>query len=498
MSIQKSRSIAAQKKAIAAATDYAGWRAHAVELDALEGRDAWKSRPASPYYQHKLIEQRLINLKNWRKAGDWPQLIFSLREGLHRNLGNLSSPELYKHTHVGTKLLIDEYTTEVTTLLNHLCDHDIAELPYAQKLMFFRHTGQSFGRSALMLSGGANMGMFHFGVVKALREQNLLPRVISGSSAGSVVAGFLGTHKDNELDALIRGENMDLHVWRRLKPGEMLRQKSIMDIRELERFLRRSLGETTFEEAFKRTRRIINITVSPVDRNQHSRLLNYLTTPHLLVWSAVLASCAVPGLFPPVKLMTKDRLGHEKPYMASIRWVDGAIESDLPAQRLGELYNVNHHIVSQTNPHVLPFIADQTRKEGWQKFLRELVKGEVKHRSKQLMEMMSYGIDRGIFKTLMEGTIAVIDQQYYGDVTIHPKVRLRDYQRVLGDLSLAEYQAWVLAGERATWPKIAMIRDQTIIGQTLEDCIIRLKKQRLRGHAAGSNVEPLSSVKRAA
>ena len=498
MSIQKSRSIAAQKKAIAAATDYAGWRAHAVELDALEERDAWKSRPASPYYQHKLIEQRLINLKNWRKAGDWPQLIFSLREGLHRNLGNLSSPELYKHTHVGTKLLIDEYTSEVTSLLNHLCDHEIAALPYAQKLMFFRHTGQSFGRSALMLSGGANMGMFHFGVVKALREQNLLPRVISGSSAGSVVAGFLGTHKDNELDALIRGENMDLHVWRRLKPGEMLRQKSIMDIRELERFLRRSLGETTFEEAFKRTRRIINITVSPVDRNQHARLLNYLTTPHLLVWSAVLASCAVPGLFPPVKLMTKDRLGHEKPYMASIRWVDGAIESDLPAQRLGELYNVNHHIVSQTNPHVLPFIADQTRKEGWQKFLRELVKGEVKHRSKQMMEMMSYGIDRGIFKTLMEGTIAVIDQQYYGDVTIHPKVRLRDYQRVLGDLSLAEYQAWVLAGERATWPKIAMIRDQTIIGQTLEDCIIRLKKQRLRGHAAGSNVEPLSSVKRAA
>ncbi|MBK7120777.1 MAG: patatin-like phospholipase family protein [Comamonadaceae bacterium] len=362
--------------------------------------------------------------------------------------------------------------------------------------MFFRHTGQSFGRSALMLSGGANMGMFHFGVVKALREQNLLPRVISGSSAGSVVAAFLGTHKDSELDALIRGENMDLHVWRRLKPSEMLRQKSIMDIRELERFLRESLGETTFEEAFKRTRRIINITVSPVDRNQHSRLLNYLTTPHLLVWSAVLASCSVPGLFPPVKLMTKDRLGHEKPYMASIRWVDGAIESDLPAQRLGELYNVNHRIVSQTNPHVLPFISNQTRKEGWRLFLTDMVKGEVKYRSKQMMQLASYGIDRGIFKTLMEGTIAVIDQQYYGDVTIHPKVRLRDYQRVLGDLSKEEFQHWVLAGERATWPKIAMIRDQTIIGQTLEDCIIRLKKQRGRAMRATRASRPGPATRR--
>jgi TAG lipase/steryl ester hydrolase/phospholipase A2/LPA acyltransferase len=186
----------------------------------------------------------------------------------------------------------------------------------------------------------------------------------------------------------------------------------------------------------------------------------------------------VPGLFPPVMLMTKDRLGHEKPYMASIRWVDGAIESDLPAQRLSELYNVNHHIVSQTNPHVLPFITDQTRKEGWALFLTDVIKDEVKYRSKQLLQLASYGLNAGIVKGLLEGSVAVVDQQYYGDVTIHPKVRLKDYQRILGNLSQSEFQEWVLAGERATWPKIAMIRDQTIIGQTLEDCIIRLKKQR--------------------
>jgi NTE family protein len=36
----------------------------------------------------------------------------------------------------------------------------------------------------------------------------------------------------------------------------------------------------------------------------------------------------------------------------------------------------------------------------------------------------------------------------------------------------------VLEGERATWPKIAMVRDHTIIGQTLEECIQRLKRQR--------------------
>ena len=165
---------------------------------------------------------------------------------------------MYRHTHVGTKYLIDEYITEVTSLLNYLCDNDIPELPYAEKMMFFRHTGQSFGRSALMLSGGANMGMFHIGVIKALREQKLLPRVISGSSAGSVMAALLGTRNNAELDALFRGERMDFHSWRRLGFREMVRQKSIMDIRQLEKFLRANIGEYTFEEAFKKTKRIIN------------------------------------------------------------------------------------------------------------------------------------------------------------------------------------------------------------------------------------------------
>jgi NTE family protein len=292
------------------------------------------------------------------------------------------------------------------------------------------------------------------------------------------VAAFIGTRKDNEFDGLFTGEAMDLKLWRRLGPREVVRQKSLMDGKEIERFLRNHIGELTFEEAFKRTGRIINITVSPVDKHQKPRLLNYLTAPHVLVWSAVLASCAVPGLFPAVMLMCKDRLGHEKPYLASTRWVDGAIQSDLPAQRLAELYNVNHHIVSQTNPHVLPFITDQSRKDDWTRFLTDFFKDEFKFRSRQLLQLASYGIDRGIVKNLLEGAVSVVNQQYYGDITVHPQVHVRNYQRILGNLSREEFQEFVHEGELATWPKITMIRDQTIIGQTLEDCIIRLKKQR--------------------
>ena len=484
----RSRAVVKTNKLLDKATNYTAWRTHAVELDAMEGLDVWKTDAVSPFYEYSLIQHRLANLREWRKAGDWSQLIFSLREGLHRNLGNLTNPELYRYTHVGTKYLLDDYTSEVTSLLNYLCDNEIPELPYNQKMLFFRHTGQSYGRSALMLSGGANMGMFHMGVIKALREHKLLPRVISGSSAGAVMASLLGTRNDHELDAMFRGDGIDLHSWRRLSLREMFRQKSIMDNRQLEKFLRLNLGEVTFEEAFKKTRRMINITVSPVAKNLQPHLLNYLTTPHLLIWSAVLASCAVPGLFPPVMLVSKDRAGQERPFMSSVRWVDGAIQSDLPTQRLAELYNVNHRIVSQTNPHVLPFMTDPTRKEGWVRFLNDLVKGEFQYRSKQVLRLASYGLNQGIIKALLEGVVAIVDQQYLGDVTIHPPVRGRDYVRVLGNLSHDEFRQWVLAGERATWPKIAMIRDQTTIGQTLEDCIIRLKKQRARGTTDSSAV----------
>jgi TAG lipase/steryl ester hydrolase/phospholipase A2/LPA acyltransferase len=38
------------------------------------------------------------------------------------------------------------------------------------------------------------------------------------------------------------------------------------------------------------------------------------------------------------------------------RWRDGSLESDLPMMLLKELFNVNHFVVSQANPHIAPFL----------------------------------------------------------------------------------------------------------------------------------------------
>jgi NTE family protein len=43
------------------------------------------------------------------------------------------------------------------------------------------------------------MGMYHIGVVQALIEADCLPKVIAGSSAGSIIAGFIATHTRDEL-----------------------------------------------------------------------------------------------------------------------------------------------------------------------------------------------------------------------------------------------------------------------------------------------------------
>lgn len=56
--------------------------------------------------------------------------------------------------------------------------------------------------------------------------------------------------------------------------------------------------------------------------------------------------------------MAKDpKTGQAQPWNASPqRWIDGSVDNDLPMAKLSELFNVNHFIVSQVNPHIVPFL----------------------------------------------------------------------------------------------------------------------------------------------
>lgn len=66
--------------------------------------------------------------------------------------------------------------------------------------------------------------------------------------------------------------------------------------------IRFTCGQMTFAEAYKKTGRIFCVTLSSTTEKAPPVLLNYLTTPHVTVASAVVASAAVPGFIPPVTL----------------------------------------------------------------------------------------------------------------------------------------------------------------------------------------------------
>jgi TAG lipase/steryl ester hydrolase/phospholipase A2/LPA acyltransferase len=83
------------------------------------------------------------------------------------------------------------------------------EVSIDNKLAFFSETRHAFGRSALLLSGGGGLGLYHSGIVKTLIEENMLPTVLSGSSAGSIVAGCVGVRTDEELPE-VRIPHLDL------------------------------------------------------------------------------------------------------------------------------------------------------------------------------------------------------------------------------------------------------------------------------------------------
>lgn len=71
---------------------------------------------------------------------------------------------------------------------------------------------------------------------------------------------------------------------------------------------------TDSESYSERTGRILNVSCIPADPHSPTILCNYLTSPDCVIWSAVLASAAVPGILNPVVLMMKTLDGSLIPY----------------------------------------------------------------------------------------------------------------------------------------------------------------------------------------
>ena len=464
-------------RALERAESYTHWLEAAAELDRLEESDAWREDPRSPHYDHELIADHLQRMRAMRLARDARGLRNLLQESLHRSLGDLSNQALYEYAYMGTKRLIEEYLDEIERALCWLRDTPLPGFPTERKLEVVKHALHLFGRSALILSGGGALGLFHLGVVKAMWERGTLPEIISGASMGAIVAGGVCTRDDVGLAQMWESvESIHRTATRIQSPFKWGESGSILAPDQLAEHVEANLGDYTFEEARRRSGRVLNIPVSPVRRRQKPRLLNHLTSPDVLITDAAIASCSLPALFPPGKLRRRVEGGQLEPYIRGEVWVDGSIYSDVPVQRLGRLLNVNHFIVSQANPHVIPISAIE-RRRGAVSTAADFLAGGARAQARHALNTARRRLGDSQWRAPLEFAHAMAHQDYTGNITIYPKFKARDLTRVMKNPSLEELHGYIRAGERATWPRLAMIRDQTRISRVMVACVKELERR---------------------
>ncbi|KAI0376001.1 patatin-domain-containing protein [Hypomontagnella monticulosa] len=480
------------------AESYREWDTIAHELDVLEGNEEWKADVSTGDYNPDLIEMRLKELDQARANRDTRAMMHLIRTALSRDLGGMGNIDLYRHSYCGTKRLIEQYVDStlqtITALVEQSTQRPRDDLDPRDLLDAMLYARQSFGRSALLLSGGGTFGMTHIGVLKAMFEAKLLPRIISGASAGSIVCSVVCSRTDDEIPELLdEFPHGDLAVFEEEGNEEgllghlrrLLTEGSWSDIKHLTRVMRDLLGDITFQEAYNRTRRICNICVSSASIYELPRLLNYVTAPNVMIWSAVAASCSVPLVFSAAPLLVKNPLTGEHstwnptPQM----WIDGSVDNDLPMTRLAEMFNVNHFIVSQVNPHVVPFLAKdagpspptRTRRRtvykeesDWLRTVTTLAKSEALHRMQFMAEI-------GIFPTLVSKLRSILSQKYSGDINILPAMGVWDLPKVLKNPTTEFMLRSCLLGERATWPKLSRIRDRCATELALDRAVHALR-----------------------
>ncbi len=437
-------------------------------------------------YNLKLIRSRLSAVKIARKHHDNRELLFVINEGIHGNLGGIGNADLFKRAKPETRELIHEYLNETALALHDLANSQSTDISLSEKIDLFRRASRCYGHTALMHSGAGSLTPYHIGVVKTLYENDSLPKVISGSSGGSMVAGLIGTRTPEELDALFAEGGLE-DLMRESMAAFSLGDGSaklwgflprLHTTETLIRIVETWIPDLTFDEAFKRSGIAINVSVTPASISGASRLLNATTSPHVYIREAVRASCSVPGVFPAVELCAKGYDGLRRPYIGGQKWVDGSVGLDLPARRLGRLYGVNHFITSQTNPAVL-WAVKRAHNSGptgrrvfdWASDIFRANLKAIRPFSGVLTAKLPW------VSAVNHLFYAVAGQDYTADVTILPTRNIVGITELLSPITNAQTDALIEDGKQQILAQIELIHNCTLIRKALDEILVRFDLQ---------------------
>ena len=530
-----------------AAATYDEYHAVCKEIDVAEGRAEWRDDARSQHYDSALLMRMTERLRRLRTAGDAAELMNVLT--FSRNFAGMLNLELYTKTWGGTKHAIAEYVMEVvacTNFLSGLPDAVDGGVDAAARRLFFTKARTEYGDTCLFLSGGGMLGLYHLGVVKALLENDVLPDLLSGTSAGAVVGSFVCTRSDAELrHALSDDARHELHQ----KFGPMgpfwggrvyqfVKAASAGVMYDFQNFYNKLLWFTrdmTFAEAYATSGRVLNISCTPYKTDRVKRhppvMLNHISAPDVPIAYAAMASSCVPFLMKPVVLMERVRVARdgsrsgggveyekredgtyvERTFLGSvedhddtIRMRDGSFESDLPTLYMARVFHAEFNIVSQVNPHLVPFFFNSTgeagrplrswrQKGGWRGgFLLSFAEMWLKEDMRKNMKLLS--AFRLLFDVFGVDWSTLFLQESMGEITITPPLRVYDYWSIGDNLQggkkgRKDLDFRLRVSERNTWKAIPMLMSRMRIQHALTEAYAKhLTSSGGSASASGSSV----------
>jgi len=133
-------------------------------------------------------------------------------------------------------------------------------------------------------------------------------------------------------------------------------------------------------------------------------------------------------------------------------------EGESPLSRIAELFNVNHFIVSQARPYLIPFLRSELnildrRQTGWHNISRSIMRlilVELRHRLRQLDYI---GVLPGAVSRLL------IDETIPGpNLTLVPDLSIKDVAKLFQKPTRERVAEWTLKGERGVWPAISALK----------------------------------------
>lgn len=189
-------------------------------------------------------------------------------------------------------------------------------------------------RVAFVLSGGGPLGALQVGALHALFERDIRPDLAVGTSVGALNATWLAMNPTSAGVAHLESS------WRNMKEGDLfpggrfkaswarmlVKGNKVFENSGLRRTIERTLGPATFEDAQ------IPLAVTATDLETGAEML-FSTGP---VLEPLLASTAMPGIFPPVEVDGRV-------------YIDGGVANNVPIAPAAALGATTIYVMNSTS-----------------------------------------------------------------------------------------------------------------------------------------------------